>query len=190
LTTDADAETSRLVRYDGVESTAEVADHVVALAFEYYGDPSPPVLLPAAVEGEVPRTSYGPRPPPGGIRTTAYPAGENCIFQMDDATGRQVPRLQELGGGSPGLVRLLEPSLGDGPWCPDAANPHRYDADLLRVRRISVMLRVESALSALRGPAGLLFARAGTSQLARRWVPDQELRFDVTPRNLDAGSAR
>jgi hypothetical protein len=55
---------------------------------------------------------------------------------------------------------------------------------------VSVTLRVESALSALRGPAGLLFARAGTSRLASRWVPDLEVRFDVTPRNLDTERAR
>ena len=77
--------------------------------------------------------------------------------------------------------------LSDGPWCPDAFSLNRYDADLLRVRRIAVTLRVETPLSALRGPASVLFARGGTSRTAIGWVPDQEVRFDVAPRNLNLG---
>jgi hypothetical protein len=50
-----------------------------------------------------------------------------------------------------------------------------------------VTLRVESALSALRGPAGLLFTRGGTSGSGERWLPDFEVRFSVAPRNLNSG---
>ena len=66
-------------------------------------------------------------------------------------------------GGSP--VKLDPAILVDGPWYPDPVNPNRWDADLLRVRRIVVTVRVRSALAALK-------------------LPDEELRFDVTPRNL------
>ncbi len=90
-----------------------------------------------------------------------------------------------LGDGSTTLVKLTDSQLSDGPWCPDDTNPHRYDADLLRIRRVSVTLRVEASLSALRGPAGLLFTRGGTSSSVNRWVPDQEVRFDISPKNLN-----
>lgn len=66
-------------------------------------------------------------------------------------------------GGS--LVKLDPAILADGPWRPDAANANRWDADLLRVRRVGVTVRVRSALPALK-------------------LADKELRFDVTPRNL------
>jgi hypothetical protein len=81
-------------------------------------------------------------------------------------------------------VRLDAAMLGDGPWCPDPADPNRWDADLLRVRAIGVTVRVEAANAALRGPASTLFARGGTSRDGKRWLPDQEIRFYVAPRNL------
>ena len=71
-----------------------------------------------------------------------------------------------------------------GPWRPDNASPGRYDADLLRVRRVRVTLRVQTANASYRGPAGALFARGGTSNGGERYVPDQEITFDVAPRNL------
>jgi hypothetical protein len=77
--------------------------------------------------------------------------------------------------------------LTDGPWCPDATAPGRFDADLLRIRRVGVTLRVEAAPASLRGPVGALFARGGSSTSALMRVPDQELRFDVTPRNMNGG---
>jgi hypothetical protein len=51
-------------------------------------------------------------------------------------------------------------------------------------RRVRVTLRVEAAPASLRGPASALFARAGTSTSPQRYVPDREIRFDVSPRNL------
>ena len=62
----------------------------------------------------------------------------------------------------------------------------RYDADLLRVRRVRVKLRVQ-APPELRGPAGTLFRYGGTSSAGQHFVPDQEISFDVTPRNLNLG---
>jgi len=74
--------------------------------------------------------------------------------------------------------------LVDGPWRPDAASPDRWDVDLLRIRTIGITIRIESALQALRGPAGVLFAHGGTAADPRSWVPDQALHFQVSPRNL------
>ena len=88
-----------------------------------------------------------------------------------------------LGDGSNTLVLLTPAQLSDGPWCPDGSNPNRWDADLLRIRKIAVTMRVESASSALRGPASRLFTHGGTSKST--FVPDQEIRFQVSPRNLN-----
>jgi len=82
------------------------------------------------------------------------------------------------------LAPLTPAQLVDGPWCPDAVNPNRWDADLLRVRRVAIRIRVEAALSALRGPAGVLFTNGGTSREPTRWAPDQEIRVQVSPRNM------
>ena len=54
------------------------------------------------------------------------------------------------------------------------------------LRRIRIKLRVQ-APSDLRGPAGVLFRRAGTNSAGQHFVPDQELAFDITPRNLNLG---
>jgi hypothetical protein len=84
-------------------------------------------------------------------------------------------------------VELLPSMLNDGPWCPDQASPERIDADLLRVRRVRVGLRVQSALASLRGPAGSLFTWGGTARAGDRYVPDLAVEFDVTPRNMSLG---
>jgi hypothetical protein len=120
------------------------------------------------------------------VKATAYPDGENCTFMLD-GDGDHVPRLAVLGSGTPALVPLTSAQLTDGPWCPDAITPSRWDADLLRIRRISVTLRVEAAAAALRGPASVLFSHGGTSRGGAMWVPDQEVRFQVSPRNLNFG---
>ena len=57
---------------------------------------------------------------------------------------------------------------------------------MLRVRKIRVTLRVQVGLEAFRG-TGELFARPGTAPGGERYVPDHEIKFDVTPRNLILG---
>jgi Tfp pilus assembly protein PilW len=54
--------------------------------------------------------------------------------------------------------------------------------DLTPVNRVDVRLRLEAASAALRGPAGYLFRRAGTSTRARQMVPDVELRASIALR--------
>ena len=94
------------MHYDGVGSDVAVVDHVVGLTFEYLGEPLPPVLLKPVTDPSGPWTTYGPRPPPPDVQSTAYPAGENCAFQLDATGTRHVPRLMVLGDGSTTLVRL------------------------------------------------------------------------------------
>ena len=180
------AATSQLETIAGVGGiAAPLVDNVVALSFAYYGDPSPPQLTGVALDDPSgPWTTYGPRPPPVDVQANpTWPPGENCTFVVVDHD--QVPRLPTLPGG-PSLVPLTSDQLTDGPWCPDPFNPTRWDADLLRIRTIVVTLRVQAAIAALRGPAGALFVRAGTGRNAARWVPDREVTFRVSPRNLNA----
>lgn len=188
LKSDTATDTYQLMRYDGGSNfDLAVADHVVGLTFDYYGDPQPPRLEKPVTDPAGPWTTYGPKPPEPGVTSTTYPPGENCAFEFDVANFRHVQRLGVIGTGGNTLVRLTEAQLTDGPWCPDATNPNRWDADLIRIRKVAVTLRVQSAVAGLRGPAGLLFAHGGTARGGQRYAPDQEIRFQVSPRNLDLG---
>lgn len=181
-----DAGALQLMYYDGDQRDEAVIDQVVELVFEYFGEPRPPVMINPVTNPTAPWTSYGPKPPPLTIATTSWPAGENCAF-MVGPSGTHVGRLPDLAPGEDGLVALSEAMLTDGPWCPDATFPTRYDADLLRIRKIGIRLRVQVASSELRGPAGLLFRNGGTATANNHLVPDQEIRFDVVPRNFNLG---
>lgn len=180
------AATFQLMHYDGYMRDEALVDDVVGLNFRYYGDPQPPEVLSLTTR---PYTTYGPKPPALGVDNAGDPwgAGENCLFTVDAATGRHVSRIPNLAAGSVGLVEITPAMLQDGPWCPGPASLNRFDADMLRVRRVGVSLRVQVASADLRGPAGLLFSRGGTSKASARLVPDQEISFEVAPRNLNLG---
>lgn len=150
------AETNQLVRYDGGWQEIPLVDNLVGLQFDYFGDPNPPLL---------------PKPPPG----TA-----NCLY---DATGTYTAAMPVLAPTEGSLAALPEAMLTDGPWCGSGTN--EFDADLLRIRKVRVTLRVQVAAEALRGSDQLLFAQPGTQALSDRVVPDYFVRFDVSPRNLN-----
>jgi hypothetical protein len=137
------------------QTDVPLVDNVTSLRFEYFGDPQPP------------RT---PKPPRG----TA-----NCLY---DAAGdlAGLPVLSQADGG---LAALPGSVLTDGPWCGTGEN--EYDADLLRVRKIRVTLRMQAANPALRGglAADGITQRYGAG--GERYVPDHILTFDITPRNLN-----
>jgi len=183
LKSDVASGTFQLIVNEG-GADAPVVDHVVALSFEYFGDPSPPTLIKPLGDPVGPWTTYGARP-----STTAVPPfaeGENCLF-VNTAPPPQPPSLQPrlaTLGPPESLVALPASLLTDGPWCPNDAVPDRWDADLLRVRSIVVVLRVQAAIAALRGSGGL-FRHPGTSHNGLLWVPDQEIRFRVSPRNMN-----
>jgi hypothetical protein len=185
LFTDNASQTYQLRHNDG-ETDLPLVDNVVKLEFEFYGEPRAPVLLPnkSLTDPVGPYTTYGPKPPPLGVdnKNDTWGAGENCVYAVQN--GQHVPRLPNLANGF-GQVKLTQALLTDGPWCPDANNVMRYDADLLRVRRVRIKVRMQ-APSEMRGPAGALFQRAGTSG-AQQFVPDQEISFDITPRNMNLG---
>lgn len=189
LKTDTVAETYQLMRYDGYQTDLPIAENVVGLSFEYFGDPSAPILKKPVTDPKGPWTNYGPKPPALGVNNPAdnWGAGENCLFMVSN--GQQVARTEmpNLGPVDGPLVKLTKEQLTDGPWCPDSANANRYDADLLRIRKVKVTIRVQVAVKGFRGPAGTLFLRGGTSRGGERYIPDQEIAFDVTPRNLNFG---
>lgn len=170
LRADAASGAFQLMHYDGARGDFPVIDNVLLLAFDYFGSAQPPRSIPP------PDLGVDPNP------DDEYPAGENCLFVRVE--GEPAPRLVALAEG-PSTVRLDANMLTDGPWCPDAVSANRFDADLLRVLRVGVRLRVQSGQAALRGPAGRNFARGGTARAPQRWVPDAEVRFTVAPRNLE-----
>jgi prepilin-type N-terminal cleavage/methylation domain-containing protein len=141
----------RLMMYDGARSDVPLVDHVVALRFDYYGDPRPESV-------------------------PAPPAGEsNCAYGGSPA----VPLLPNLGGAGPKL--MSQAMLTDGPACGES--PHRFDADLLRVRRVSFTIRLEAESAEFRG-RGTAFSNSGVSRSSSRVVTDQQTSVDVAPRNM------
>jgi len=180
-----DTTTRQLMHYDGNQTVVPVLDEVVGLNFEYYGEPAPPVMRDGnGLKSQA--VTYGPQPPAIGVAKGSWPAGENCAIQM--AGGIQQPRLANLGAPGTGLVNLTQAQLTDGPWCPDATNANRFDADLFRIRKVRVTLRLQTGNASLRGSLSggqdAIFTLPGTATGARL-VGDQQIRFDVTPRNMN-----
>ena len=181
LRTDVATKTYQLMHYDGADTDVPVVDNVVGLEFEYFGDPQPPITNGKPLSNAVgPWTTYGPKPP---LATKS-----NCVF-FDDGSPVPAPRLPVLGPGgvTTTLVKLTKEQLTDGPWCPDDNSPNRFDADLFRIRKVGVRIRLQTGNDSLRGPASALFTYGGTSRGGNKYVPDQEVRFQVTPRNLNLG---
>jgi hypothetical protein len=150
--------TRQLRHSDGYLSDVPLIDNVVQVSFEYFGDPAPPVL---------------PSPPPGVT---------NCLYDDGGNANAEVEPLLPQGAS---LTVLPLPILHDGPWCGQGGT--RFDADLLRVKKVRVVLRIQASRAFLRGPAGADFVVPGTSRSALRMLPDYTLTFDVTPRNLSLG---
>jgi type II secretory pathway pseudopilin PulG len=100
----------------------------------------------------------------------------NCVY---DAGAPPVPRLEDFGG--EGLHQLTLAEMTDGPIC--GAGAGAFDGDLLRIRLIRITLRLQAAADEVRG-AGALFIRPGRSSSGDNFVPDYEVTFDVTPRNM------
>jgi hypothetical protein len=110
----------------------------------------------------------------------AWGAGENCTFA--NVAGQYVPRVQTLG--PPGIGPVGQALLVDGPWCPDDVHAFRFDADLLRIRRVRVHVRLQAARP-FRGPAGLWFVNGGPAGDPWRSVPDESVTLEIAPRNIN-----
>ena len=174
-----DGDAFRLVRAIGGGPAQPVIDHVVSFEIELFGDGEPPQ---PGMGDEGPAPSYGPRPPPIGIDDLrdGWGAGENCVVTITDGTPG--PRLLALAGRG-ALVPLTAVMLADGPWCPDAGHPDAFDADLLRLRRVDVRVRIRPADPGMRAPGATVLETPGAIGPIRRWVPDLDLRVSIAPRN-------
>jgi hypothetical protein len=150
-----DTVNDRLMHYDGITADLPVADNVVGLNFEYFGDPNPP---------------QAPKPVIGVA---------NCLF---DAAGDPILPTLPMTSGS--LVELTGAMLSDGPWC-GVGGSSQFDADMYRVRKVRVSIRTQAGLAELRGSNTTLFARPGTAQGGARFIPDYATSFEVAPRNLN-----
>jgi len=147
--------TNQLMRYNGGDQDVPIVDNVVGVKFEYFGDPNPPVA---------------PKPPAGEA---------NCLY---DAAGNY-KNLPTLAADDGSLAPLPGAILKDGPMCGGGTN--QFDADLLRVRKVRVTLRVQATNPAMRGTDTSLFLKPGTARGGDRYIPDYRLGFDITPRNLN-----
>jgi len=152
-----DAVNRQLRHYDGDAGDNAVIDNVVGVLFEYFGDPNPPLA---------------PKPPMGVA---------NCLY---DASQNVVSGLGVLSTQGASLAPLPLNILNDGPWC--GAGSNRFDADLLRVRKVRITLRVQVGNDMLRG-TGADYAVAGKSREGQKMLQDYGVRFEITPRNMNLG---
>lgn len=154
-----DAGTRTLRRSDGDDSDVPLVDEVADLRVEYFGTPSPP---------------RRPQPPPGLA---------NCLYAADGTYHAALMAGLPSAGGS---ESVLDPgSFADGPWCGAGAN--RYDADVLRIRRVRLTVRLQAPDAAVRGLDPARFRTAGSAARSAGLVPDVSVVVDVTPPNLRGG---
>jgi hypothetical protein len=153
-----DARAHILRTYDGDASDLPLMDDVVGMSVQYFGEGSPPT---------------SPRPAAGQA---------NCLY---DGEGTYLSALLPVIPGAPAFAPLGPGLVTDGPWC--GAGGNQFDADLLRVRRVRVVVRVQASDSSVRGLDPDRFAVPGTATSRGRMVPDVIVAVDVGPRNLVQG---
>ena len=153
---DAGGGNTRLVRRTAAGAEQPVADHVVRFEVAVRGLAEPP--RPAAIPEWFP--TYGPMAPPIALDDDRdlWAAGENCAFAVDGA-GLRVERLPQLAA-SGALVALTPSLLSDGPWCPDAVDGERFDADLLRLVRVDLQLEIAPLPDAYQLPVARIVVAA------------------------------
>ena len=106
---------------------------------------------------------------PGTFQLMQYDGGLSDLPMLEHVVRLSFDYFGPATTGGP-LVRLEPATLIDGPWIEDAA--HRiFDADLLRVREVRALLRLES-----------------TDPWLRRLVPDEEIVLHMAMRNIPNGS--
>jgi hypothetical protein len=105
----------------------------------------------------------------------------NCLY---DAAGNQVAGMSTLSSDGGSLAPLPLAILNDGPWCGGADN--RFDADLLRVKKVRITLRVQASQAGFRG-TGADFVDSGFNPNGPRTLADYTVRFEVSPRNMNLG---
>jgi len=102
----------------------------------------------------------------------------NCLYTAGGAL--VLPTLAATDGS---LAELTAAMLSDGPYC--GGGDTEFDADMLRLRKIRVTLRLQVQSATLRGTNTALFMKPGTGQGGERFVPDYTVKFEVSPRNMN-----
>lgn len=123
------------------------------------------------------RVYYLDRP---GSRLMLYDGDSSDLPLLDHVVDLRFAYYAERPGND--LEPLTAVQITDGPV--RGAAPHRFDADLLRIRRVRVTLRLEAAADEFRG-SGASFLRPGASLGGVMYVPDMQVTFDVAPRNMN-----
>jgi hypothetical protein len=149
-----DAAERQLRREQPGSGALPVTDNVVDFQLSYFGSPIAPTA---------------PIPPLGV---------PNCLFT---STGDPVATAI-LSADHGGLASLPVSMFTDGPYCGTGANA--YDVDLLRIRTVRAVLRLQTGVDTLRGIDSRLFARPGVATTRQRMIPDAIVAFDLSPRNL------
>jgi hypothetical protein len=126
------------------------------LRFDYYGDPDPPVQ---------------PKPALGVA---------NCLY---DATGTHVSGMSSVAATGGSLAPLPISMFSDGPWCGGGSNT--FDADLYRVRKVKITIRVQTPNATFRGLDTALFQNPGTAKSGQKFIPDLVTTLEVSPRNMN-----
>jgi hypothetical protein len=121
---------------------------------------------------------YADPMPPRYPRVAGQPT---CVT---DASGS--PLLPLLGPVPAPLVELAPVDLSDGPWC--GRPPWTFDADLLRIRAVRVVVRLQAAAPMVRG-VGLDFLHPGSARRPAQHVRDLVLDVFIAPRVLAGGGA-
>jgi len=126
------------------------------------GVPSSPLSL----DADASRTYYLKSVPASdSFQLMQYDGGLSDLPLLDHVVALSFDYFGRAGAADP-LTRLDPATLVDGPWAEDAAQ-RMFDTDLLRVREVRILLRLES-----------------TDPLLRRLVPDEEVVLHVALRNL------
>lgn len=168
----------QLVRSRGTGPATPVIDFVTRFDVEWWGRAAGPAVR-LAPDGTEDHASAGPLPPDLGVVADAvWPPGENCAFARDRA-GVPSWRGRPLGAATAAPLAVL----ADGPWCPSPAAATRWDADLVQVAEVRIVLGVAVASTLLRPSSGLGLSRG----IVARPVPDLVLQATVRP-GRDAGS--
>jgi prepilin-type N-terminal cleavage/methylation domain-containing protein len=152
-----DSANQKLMHYDGgLNAPQPIVDNVVGLRFDYFGDPDPPTQ---------------PKPAMGT---------SNCLY---DADGGYVGGMATLATGGGSLAPMPISMFTDGPWCGGGSN--LFDADLYRVRKVRITLRVQTPNVLFRGLDTTLFQNPGTAKSGQKYIPDLVTSLEVSPRNLN-----
>jgi hypothetical protein len=136
----------------------------------------------AAVMPIAQRVYYFDRP---GRRMMVYDGYQSDMPLVDNVVDLRFAYFVDATPG-PGLRQIALAELLDGPLI--GVSPHRFDADLLRIRLVRTTIRLQATADEVRG-TGSLFARPGRSNSGFSYIADFEITFDVAPRNMRHGAA-